>query len=237
MYKSTAVVAALAVMGGVASAADSTTVLWLIGFDQQPVVASIVGSDSKATTYALACPTPESEDCGVPTGFTITQGPSTLHYLQTMSDEGHVATYDMGCQITSSKTGTCSGTVVEIESGGQPKTSILTTPIAASDLGGVTVTITAGGKVAATTSAATETTKLTPSGSKADTGSTLKPTASGSKADTGAALSTGGAAPTGTGAASGAGESKTSTGGMPMITGNAQWVVGGAAAAIAIAAL
>jgi hypothetical protein len=28
-----------------------------------------------------------------------------------------------------------------------------------------------------------------------------------------------------------------STGGMPMITGNAQWVIGGAAAAVALAAM
>jgi hypothetical protein len=57
---------------------------------------------------------------------------------------------------------------------------------------------------------------------------------SSEKSATGQSTATSTGAPSQTAAT---GSSSSSTGGMPKITGNAQWVVGGAAAALAFAAL
>jgi len=60
------------------SLAQSTVSLYLPGFDPVPLVASIVASDSKATTYAVQCaPGTDSNDCGLGGGILLTQGPAT----------------------------------------------------------------------------------------------------------------------------------------------------------------
>jgi hypothetical protein len=80
MYAST--LATLALLG--AASAQTTTSLFLPGFDEQSIVASILGSvcaccspvqtkvilicekDATATTYSLNCGNTDSEDCGIP---------------------------------------------------------------------------------------------------------------------------------------------------------------------------
>ncbi|KAF5870770.1 putative gpi anchored protein [Botrytis fragariae] len=233
---------AAALMGTVVTAqTNNVTDLFLIGFDydststdQAPFVGSIIASDATATTYSIACgsktaaPATTSSyldntyDCGVPSNFTFTQGPSTIAYTYTISyvEDSAVtdstsgtsyaadqATMTFGCVLSGSSTGICSYT--EFESlVSTTFTSVDATTVSGTEYAeiftGVPVTITAG--PATTTSSA--------SGASA----------SASKSGSGSAA----------GSASG---SATSTGGMPMITAKAQWVVGGVAAAMVMAAL
>lgn len=179
--------------------------------------------DATATTYSIACTNPDSNDCGVPASFTFTQGPSTIHYqYQVIADDaGDNESIELGCVITSSMSGVCSGTALGSVSG-SATTSADTTSFSngGSELGGQIVTITAGLAAAASTPVSTTmSTSASESSSKSATGkSTVTSTGASQTAATGSTSST-----------------STSTGGMPKITGN--WVVGGAAAALALAAL
>ncbi|KAH8655006.1 hypothetical protein BGZ60DRAFT_418219 [Tricladium varicosporioides] len=63
------------------SSAQSTVSLFVPGADTQPLVASVIGSDLLATTYAVQCtPGTDSSNCGFPGIFTLTEGPSTAAY-------------------------------------------------------------------------------------------------------------------------------------------------------------
>ncbi|THV51800.1 hypothetical protein BGAL_0098g00100 [Botrytis galanthina] len=238
---------AAALMGTVVTAQTTTvTDLFLVGFDygynsseQAPYVGSIIASDATATTYSIACGSTtaapattssyydDSYDCGVPPNFTFTQGPSTIAYTYTIGDVEDFAITDstsgtsyatgqatmtLGCVLSGSSTGVCSYTELEALAP-TTFTSIDATTISGTEYAeiftGVPVTITAG--PASTTSSA--------SGASASGAS-----ASASKSGSGSAA----------GSVSG---SATATGGMPMITAKAQWVVGGAAAAMVMAAL
>jgi hypothetical protein len=58
-----------------------TTVVTLLlpGFDNQAIEGSVIAADATATTYFLACPSGEdANDCGLATGLTAVEGPSTL---------------------------------------------------------------------------------------------------------------------------------------------------------------
>ncbi|KAH6665510.1 hypothetical protein B0J14DRAFT_643735 [Halenospora varia] len=75
----TAIAAALSLAA--LSLAQSTVSLFIPGADTQPLVASVIGSDLLATTYAVQCtPGTDSSDCGFPGIFTLTEGPSTAAY-------------------------------------------------------------------------------------------------------------------------------------------------------------
>ncbi|KFY99260.1 hypothetical protein V501_01298 [Pseudogymnoascus sp. VKM F-4519 (FW-2642)] len=68
-----------------AVAAEYTTTLLFVGLepDSQAIggyVGSVIGTDATATTYSVTCPAFVGEACDIPTSFTITQGPSTMHY-------------------------------------------------------------------------------------------------------------------------------------------------------------
>lgn len=68
------------------SSTQSTVSLYLPGFDSMPLplVASIITSDSKATTYAVQCaPGTDSNDCGMGGGILLTQGPATAAFTTT----------------------------------------------------------------------------------------------------------------------------------------------------------
>ncbi|KAK6598563.1 hypothetical protein ACHAP3_007526 [Botrytis cinerea] len=237
---------AAALMGTVVTAQTTTvTDLFLVGFDygynsseQAPYVGSVIASDATATTYSIACGSKtaapattssyfdDSNDCGVPPNFTFTQGPSTIAYTYTIDDvEDYVvtdsasgssyatgqATMTLGCVLSGTSVGVCSYTELEAVAS-TTLTSIDATTVSGTEytevFTGVPVTITAG--PASTTGSA--------SGASASASKSASGSASGSAA----------------GSASG---SATSTGGMPMITAKAQWVVGGAAAAMVMAAL
>jgi len=75
------------VLAGLSSAQTTTISLYIPGADTQPLIGSIVGSDSAATTYALQCVAgTDASDCGFPGVFTLTEGPATAAY--TMSEAG-----------------------------------------------------------------------------------------------------------------------------------------------------
>ncbi|KAG0649088.1 Mob as tumor suppressor 4 [Hyphodiscus hymeniophilus] len=225
MYKS---IVALALLGA-ATAQTTTTELFLVGFDQQPLVGSVIASDATATTYSIACTDPDSDDCGAPPSFTFTQGPSTVHYQYVILDDGDGdnETIDLGCEITNSESGVCSGTVLgSISASATSSASTTSFSNGGSELGGQIVTITAGLAAAATTASSTATTSSTGSSeSSSKSAASGKSTATSTGAEQTAA------------AGSSSSSSSSSTGGVPRITGNAQWVMGGAAAALAMAAL
>ncbi|TGO57695.1 hypothetical protein BCON_0063g00530 [Botryotinia convoluta] len=233
---------AAALMGTVVTAQTTTvTDLFLVGFDygynsseQAPYVGSVIASDATATTYSIACGSKtaapattssyddDSYDCGVPPNFTFTQGPSTIAYTYTIGDAEDFAVTDsasgssyptgeatmtLGCVLSGSSTGVCSYTELEVA----PSTTF--------------------SSVEATTMSGTEYAEIftavpvtITAGPASTTGSASGASASASKSGSGSA----------SGSVSG---SATSTGGMPMITAKAQWVVGGAAAAMVMAAL
>ncbi len=91
---------ALAVVAGLLSAAalvrpalaDPSTVVSLLlpYFDQQTVLGSVIAAGPTATSYFIKCPDAtdqqSAQDCGIGTGLTIVQGPSTLEIHLTDSD-------------------------------------------------------------------------------------------------------------------------------------------------------
>lgn len=202
--------------------ADYTTTLLLIGFDSQSAVGSVIATDATATTYSVTCPAAVGTDCGIPPSFTITQGPSTMHYeFAAVEDENGntLEEIDAGCTITTDH-GVCSGSQVSAgtSSPGSGETSSYSNY--GTDIGAQVVTITAGPTPGATGS----------DSSIASTSASTSATTSGASAGQTSSNS-------GSSSAGSSGTSKVSTGGMPMITGHAQWVIGGAAAAVAIAAI
>ncbi|KAF7914273.1 uncharacterized protein EAF01_000679 [Botrytis porri] len=237
---------AAALMGTVVTAqTTNVTDLFLIGFDydsnstdQAPFVGSIIASDATATTYSIACGSKtaapattssyfdDTYDCGVPPNFTFTQGPSTIAYTYTIDNAEDFAVTDstsgtsyatgqatmtLGCVLSGGSTGVCSYTELEALAS-TTFSSVDATTVSGTEYAeiftGIPVTITAG---PATT-----------------TGSASGASASASKSGSGSG------SVSASGSVSG---SATSTGGMPMITAKAQWVVGGAAAAMVMAAL
>jgi len=240
MYKYTLFLALLSV-----AAAQSTTSLLLIGFDQQDIVASIVGSDATATTFAIACGDPDSDDCGVPTSFTFTQGPSTIHYDYHNTDDGSDESIGLGCMVTSSDHGVCTGSMVGNFDGTSTSTSYSTSfSTGASDYvqyQAVTITAGAAGSSASTAASTTQGSSDAVSATKSASGSAASqtsgmttatsPGASGTKTSR---ASSSAAASASSASASG---SAVSTAGMAMVTGSPRWVLGGAAAALALAAM
>jgi len=235
MYKSTLVLALLSI-----TSAQSTTSLLLIGFGQQGIVASIVGSDSTATTFALACGNPDSDDCGVPTSFTFTQGPSTIHYDYHNTDDGSNESIDLGCMITSSDHGICSGSMVGNFDGTSTSTSYTTSIStgASNYLQYLPVTITAGaaGSSASTAASTTQGSSNADSATKSASKSAASQT-SGMTIATSTGLSGTKTSEASNSTDSSASGSAVSTAGMAMITGSPRWALGGAAAALALAVI
>ncbi|RDW79738.1 hypothetical protein BP6252_04376 [Coleophoma cylindrospora] len=217
MYKHS--VAALALLASVVSA-QSTTSLYLLGVDQQPIDASIVGSDASATTFSLSCPSTTSAAapaassdfndniCDIPTSMIVTQGPSTLHMSYSEAFDSVTDVVTIGCDLSGTTSALCSGTE-SLVNGTITSTTVVTTSYTgnladmSTGLGAVAVTILGSSSSATGSSKATVKATGTASGASA-TGSSTQGTS-------------------------------TSTGGVPMVTGNAKWVVGGAAAAAGLA--
>ncbi|MCJ1308463.1 hypothetical protein MMC25_002116 [Agyrium rufum] len=132
--------------------AQSTIQVFIPGFDLQPLVGSIVASDTAATTYAIACsPGTQSDECGVPGTITLTEGPSTLAY--TFSYDSMVA--GVSCKLSGTTEADCLGTASGASVGTD---SLLSTQLQASEITFIPLTITAGAgvvnSVAASTTAA-----------------------------------------------------------------------------------
>ncbi|KAH8593435.1 hypothetical protein B0O99DRAFT_688652 [Bisporella sp. PMI_857] len=233
-----AVLAALAA-GVVAKDDDQvTTDLFLVGFETQKLVASVITSDASATTFSVACAdSVKTADCELPTSFTFTQGPSTMHYKFSHSptaDKDPARTVEVGCVITADH-GTCSksieATLGTFTSTAASATTTFTS--GGSELGGQVVTVTAGNLVipSSTTSTTSKSSSVT-----AVSTMTVVPQESSASPTTTSATSTDAAFFEATKSIEVATTSSTG-GAMPMITGNANWVIGGAAAMVALAAL
>ncbi|ELR07269.1 hypothetical protein GMDG_08340 [Pseudogymnoascus destructans 20631-21] len=81
----------------VSAAQKATVTLFVPSTDEQPLVASIIGSDATATTYAVSCdPGAEAQDCGVEGTITLTEGPTTVKYTiaPVIDPNGQTALYD-----------------------------------------------------------------------------------------------------------------------------------------------
>ncbi|KAI9738751.1 MAG: hypothetical protein M1834_008258 [Cirrosporium novae-zelandiae] len=203
---------ALAVMSLGAAAQTSTISLFFPDTDPQSLFGSIVEVGSSMTTYAVSCPSSVSSDlCDFPTPITVAEGSGVAAF--TVSYD--TVTAYLSCSLDGTTTGMCIESAT-VSLNGTATSTAMTTTLQSGDISYLPVVVTAGlGKVA---SGSTNTT----SGS-ANTISGGAKTTSGSKSS--------GAAETGD-ASSG-----TSTGGLPINTGSAQWVAGGAVVALVMAAL
>ena len=164
----------------------------------------------------------------MPPNFIFTQGPSTMHYDYSLdADDGSPATVEANCQITTDH-GMCTSQYANAGPsmiGGSG--SAFPYSNYGTDIGAQVVTIVgdaaAPGATGSTSVASTSATTTSSAPQQTESSGSSK-TSSGSSTATGSQ----------TGSSS---SSKVSTGGMPMITGHPQWIIGGAAAAVAFAAM
>lgn len=92
---------AISTMISLTMAQTTTLTLPFLGYDDTPIVASIVGANSAATTLQLACPDgTDASDCGLFPYQTLTYGPST--YKMDMSAPGDGFTMTQDCSIADS---------------------------------------------------------------------------------------------------------------------------------------
>lgn len=143
----------------------STVSLFVYDADPQPLVASVVGADAAATTYAIVCPDgTDSNHCGLPSPWTMTYG-STYYEVQTT--EADVFSVSARCEFqTSTGDRTCT---VSLGGSAANFPGLTTETLAATDVAknSLPVVITAGlDKLAAATGGAAATT-----GSAASAGS------------------------------------------------------------------
>ncbi|OXV09833.1 hypothetical protein Egran_02403 [Elaphomyces granulatus] len=184
--------------------ANKTVTLFLPLIPRAPLVASVAGSDSTATTYVLKCAPSPSVFCAIPQNFTLTEGPSTACY--TVAQVALGVTSSLNCKYSGTTTAECSGGTA---SGGVTSTTLSSDSMEAFFQ---QVVVTASDTTCTSTSAHTTTvtgaTAASTTGLSVDSRST---TVSGSVA----AVSTAGAA------------------GVPRVTGGSQFVLGGAGMALA----
>ncbi|OKL60338.1 hypothetical protein UA08_04013 [Talaromyces atroroseus] len=232
---------ALALMSSVVAAENVVTTLFLPGFDQQPLVASIVGGDSSATTYSIGCAdgTP-SDECGAGNGFTLIEGPETAS-MEMVVGASSILFVDLACDLNTSVS---QAVCTETDGGSEANFPGVTTSTFAPDdyaSAWLAVTVTAGsasGAPATTAASATApTASATNSGTTAAATSSADSTAAASSGMTTVASTSSSGSSATAAQSSSSSSSSVSTGGMPQITGNAQWAVGGAAIAMAFAAL
>ncbi|KFZ14291.1 hypothetical protein V501_03322 [Pseudogymnoascus sp. VKM F-4519 (FW-2642)] len=205
--------------------AAQTVTLYVPGTDEQPLVASIIGSDATATTYAISCdPGASAQDCGIEGTITLTEGPTTAKYTIAPVIDPNGQTAFAG-QVDCSLAGTTSAVCVESFGGSEANfPGVSTETYTGTDQPYMPVTIIAGA-VGANRIASPSTT-----GSGSESTQT-----SGAGAGAGAAMSTADAK--GSGAATtttDSGPGAASTGAAAAISQGAGWVLGGAAMAMAM---
>lgn len=212
-------------IASVSHAQTSVVTLYIPGADVQPLDASIIGSDAAATTYAVQCaPGTDSDDCGFPGVFTLTEGPKTAKYTISAEtdDNGSVAfTGYMDCSLA----GTTSAVCIESYGGNEanfPGSSIAT--YTGTDVVYMPVTITAGAAAKATAggSSSTAVSSTTPMAS---------PTASPSTATVTKASRT---SSSGTANASGSATPQSTPNGASLSGANVKLALGGAAVVMAL---
>lgn len=229
MHSTTVTILGLA-WASLSLAQSSTISLFIPGADTQSLVASIVGSDATATTYAFQCADPAG-DCGFPEVVTLTEGPSRAAYTfaPQVDDNGTTAFNGyVDCSLASSSA------VCAVSAGGTEANDpgLSTVTFTGTDYTSMPVVITAGALVASTGSSVPASTTSSSSTSKATGTNTSGSKASESGTTTSGTHTSSGAAAQTSGTSSQTGTS-TSTAGGSVITGSSAWVIGGAALAFA----
>ncbi|KAL4883768.1 hypothetical protein BJY04DRAFT_216109 [Aspergillus karnatakaensis] len=215
------IIRSVALLGGVCLAAANDIVsLILPNFDDQALVGEIVGTDGDFTTYVINCPDDtDSSDCGVPPeGVTVTAAPSAFIYEYSYEDYwlyqscSHRGTTYFSCDVTNTQS--------DFSTEMTAATSIEMPYIAVT----ITATETGSGSSSQTTSTATSSADEEEATSASDSESpsvtpgpteTPSPTADNEEAD--------------------AEETNSDNAAVALPTGAAQWLVGGAGIAVALA--
>ncbi|OBT66227.1 hypothetical protein VE03_04388 [Pseudogymnoascus sp. 23342-1-I1] len=196
------------------------------------------GSDATATTYLLGCPVKSAteENCGYIEPLLFTVAPGSVGMQSTMRD----LTLSQSCSLEGTTRAVCSisywgpGTT-DFESDTDKVQTVFTfTGTAAEELWGPATIVTDTSSIynADLVSLAPAPTGTGGSIAPSTTGPGASSTPTGTTVTDTAAVETTGT----TGTDSAAVETSASTGGMPQITGNCGWAVGGVAAAVALAA-
>ncbi|PVH73639.1 hypothetical protein DL98DRAFT_538129 [Cadophora sp. DSE1049] len=219
MFSSTSITIVTLTLASLSLAQTSTVNLYIPGADTQSLIGGVVGTASSLTTYALQCVTP-GEECGFRGQFTITENAATAKYTMPAEngEDGVLAfTGRIDCSLDSTVSAVC------IESFGGSEANFpgeSTETYTGTDFQYMPVFLTAGAAVETGSTAASTTASA---GSSSQTSTSASGGSSGSVAQTG------------TGASSAGTSMSTSTAGVPAVTGNAQWVFGGAVAVGAMA--
>ncbi|KAH7377562.1 putative GPI anchored protein [Cadophora sp. MPI-SDFR-AT-0126] len=214
MFSSSSKSIATLTLASLSLAQTSTVNLYIPGADTQSLIGEIVGTASSLTTYALQCVNP-GEECGFRGQFTITENAATARYTMPAEngDDGVLAfTARIDCSLDSTVSAVC------VESFGGSDANFpgqSTETYTGTDFQYMPVFLTAGAAVGTGSTAASTTTSA---------GRSSQTSTSTSSARSGVAQT--GASSTGT---------STSTAGAPVLTGNAQFVLGGVAAVGAMA--
>jgi len=210
-------------------AQSSTISLFIPGADSQSLVASIVGSDATATTYAFQCaPGTDSDDCGFPEVVTLTEGASTAAYTFTPEVDANGTTAFAGyvdCSLAPSSA------VCAISAGGTDAnfSGVMTSTLTGTDYTSMAVVITAGMAAASSSASNTGSSVSASTTATSKTGKVTGTSTSGSGTKSSGSETSSGSAAAQTSSSS----SKTSTAGGSVMTGSPAWVMGGAALALA----
>ncbi|OAF55696.1 hypothetical protein VC83_07756 [Pseudogymnoascus destructans] len=206
----------------VSAAQKATVTLFVPSTDEQPLVASIIGSDATATTYAVSCdPGAEAQDCGVEGTITLTEGPTTVKYTIAPVIDPNGQTAFAG-HFDCSLAGTTSAVCVESHGGSEASfPGVSTETYIGTDQPYIHITIMAGAVGAnriapSTTGSGAESTQT--SGAGAGAGMSATDTKGSGVAATTTDSGPGGA----------------STGAAAAVSQGAGWVLGGAAMAMAM---
>ncbi|KAI9664426.1 MAG: hypothetical protein M1829_005819 [Trizodia sp. TS-e1964] len=225
----------LLALASLGAAQSNTISLFLPGTVPQTIAASIVGQDATATTYLVGCR--DGAQCGFPpNGALLTEGPST--YIQSATSLG--LSIGVNCNINGVSRAVCTATgVTRIPTGvqsGQLSTSTATTTLSPAQFSFYQVPV--GSNLFTGASSTTGFTLF----SSTTTGSTTFPTTFNSYPYTTSTTSSTSSSTTGPvsftiSSSTTSTNTSSSAAGMPHMTASPQWLVGGAAVALALAAL
>jgi len=223
-------ITALVLLGLRTATSQVTTSLFLPGFDQQTLVASVQGSSGSTTTMVLNCaPGTDDTDCGLSgftDGLTYTVGPSSMAFTMSVAEEVDA----VSCIMTGTTFADCTATAVgaAFSSGASfdpantgLATTVIATTLTQGDITYLPVIITAGAGVVASNTAA------------ANTAAETTAAAQNSGGSSGVVTKTSGTATTPKGTATGASSVPTNAAGR-MGMGVGMGAVGAVAAVVAM---
>ncbi|KFY09665.1 hypothetical protein V492_05401 [Pseudogymnoascus sp. VKM F-4246] len=207
----------------VSAAQKATITLFVPGTEDDSLVASIIGSDATATTYAINCDSNADKACGVEGTITLTEGPKTAKYTIAPVIDPNGETAFAG-KYECSLAGTTSAVCTESHGGSEANfPGISTETYTGTDQPYIPITITAraigANRIASpsTTGSAAGSTETSETGAGAGAGAGADEKGSGDAATT-----------------TDSGAQAMSTGAAAAISQGAGWVFGGAAMALAM---